>query len=1331
VVTVLLNGNTYMTTVSTGRWSLDISATDAQALDATELIRANVSDAVGNPAVQATRPIRHDGNPPTLTIDAVAIDDVINNIEDDSPVTISGTTDAENDQIATITLNGKDYDATVTDGTWSLDIPAADAQALPPNALITANVSDTAGNPAIPTTRNIAHDATAPSLSITEVAVDDIINAVEDDSPVAISGTTNAEDDQIVTVVLNSVTYTATVADGTWSLSVPAADAQALDADEIITADVLDEAGNPAAQASRPIKHDVTAPTLTIDQVAGDDVINALEDNSPVTISGTTDAEDDQIVTVLLNGNTYSATVDSGNWSLQVPATDAQSLGTNETIFADVNDLAGNPAVQATRPIKHDPTAPTLAISTVAVDDVINALEDDSPVIISGTTDAEDGQRVSIVLNGNPYEATINGGNWSFDLPAADAQALDATERIFANVSDLAGNPAIEAIRDIEHDATAPTLTIDLVADDDVINASEDDSPVTISGTTDAEDGQTVTVILGVNTHTAIVNTGIWNLDIPAADAQALNATETVTANVSDIAGNPAAPASKDIQHDTTLPTIAIDIVAGDDIINATEDDGPVTISGTTNAEDGQQVTLVLNDKIYNTPANLGTWSLDITAADAQALNPTERITANVNDRAGNPAAQAIRDIIHDAAAPIITIGVVSGDDRINAVEDDNSVTISGTADAEDGQTVTVTLNDKTYTATVNGGTWSLDIPAMDAKALKDTETITAEVSDVAGNTSVPANKNIRHDITPPAITIDVVAEDNFINAQEDNSPVTLSGTTEAEEGQTVTVVLNSITYITTVTSDRWSLQVPVADIQNLDATETITADASDIAGNPAVQVTLDIQYDVVAPNVPIVTAIGDDTNIDGDAITSDNTLRFIGSAEPNSTVEVFIDGASIGTTTADASGNWSFDYQSTMLSDGPYAVTVIATDAAGNSSIPSNDFPIIIDMAEPSVDSFSTEDTTPILLGQGNPNETLTVEIGTDGDGNPEATYTVSTDGNGDWTLDTATTTPDFGTFPTLTDGDLLNITVADQAGNQGTGIVTVSQDSDNDGLTDNEEDALGTDPNNPDSDGDGIDDGQEVTDNTDPLDDCDSSNGTPLPSTDCDNDGLGNGMEADMGTDPNNRDTDSDGLTDGEEVSLGTDPAEPDSDGDGVADGQEVTDATNPLDDCDSDGGNPLDTSDCDDDGLTNVEEENRGTNPENADTDGDGINDGREINEGTDPLDGCSSNGGTPPADTACDIEIETDLVGPGINDGIFRITNIESYPDNTVRIYNRWGVLVYEVNGYDNGRNAFRGTSNGRVTINKNEELPVGVYFYIIDYVNQEEAKTKNGYLYVNR
>lgn len=87
------------------------------------------------------------------------------------------------------------------------------------------------------------------------------------------------------------------------------------------------------------------------------------------------------------------------------------------------------------------------------------------------------------------------------------------------------------------------------------------------------------------------------------------------------------------------------------------------------------------------------------------------------------------------------------------------------------------------------------------------------------------------------------------------------------------------------------------------------------------------------------------------------------------------------------------------------------------------------------------------------------------------------------------------------------------------------------------------------------------------------------------------------------------------------------------------------------------------------------------------------------------------------------------GDGINDS-FHIKGIDKYPDNEVEIYNRWGVKVFDTKSYNESDNMFRGYSDGRATINRNEKLPTGTYFYILKYNNTKRVVERSGYLYIN-
>ena len=89
------------------------------------------------------------------------------------------------------------------------------------------------------------------------------------------------------------------------------------------------------------------------------------------------------------------------------------------------------------------------------------------------------------------------------------------------------------------------------------------------------------------------------------------------------------------------------------------------------------------------------------------------------------------------------------------------------------------------------------------------------------------------------------------------------------------------------------------------------------------------------------------------------------------------------------------------------------------------------------------------------------------------------------------------------------------------------------------------------------------------------------------------------------------------------------------------------------------------------------------------------------------------------------------GDGKND-YFHIGGIERYPNNVVRIYNRWGVKVFETEGYDNVTRVFRGISNGRVTIEQAEKLPQGTYYYVIEYYDSNNNKESLvGWLYLKK
>lgn len=954
-LTVVINNVTYAATVlADGTWNLGVPAADVSNWPAgTVDITVSGTNSAGTTST-ITHLVTVDLAAVAITINTLSGDDVINAVEKGETLVVSGSTSGvEAGQTVTVTFGGKNYTTTVeANGSWTVNVPPADLAALPDGAgNVQASVSNINGNNA-QTDRAYSVDATAPLVTINTIASDDILNVSEADAGIAISGTTTAQAGQTLTVMLNNNTYQTTVqADGTWSVNVPATDLSGLTASSYtVTATVSDKAGNPAS-ADHALAVDVTAPDLTINTIAGDDIINAIEHGQALVVSGTsTGAAAGDVVTVNLNGKNYTTTLDaSGNWSVGIPAGDVTALATgSQTITASLSDRAGN-SDSATHNVTVDLSGPTLTVNTVSGDDIINNAEKTQDLTISGgSSGLATGTTVTVMLNGLAYSATTDGsGNWSVTVPASAVGALgEAVYSISASATDSAGNNG-STTHTVNVESLLPGVIINTVAGDDIINAAEIAVAQTISGqvTGTAAAGNTVTVIIGGNQYTATVQPDLsWSVSVPANVLQALgNGELTISASVTNSANN-TGTTTRDIVIDANLPGLRVDTVAGDDVINSIEHTQALVVTGSsTGLAAGTALTVVINNVTYGaTVLADGTWSVGVPAADVTNWPAgTVNIAVSGTNTAGTTTSIS-HPVTVDLATVAITINTLSTDDVINAAEKGTDLQLSGTTSGvEAGQTITVIFGGKSYTTTVAAdNTWGLTIPAADLTTLPDgAANVQASVSNVAGN-NAQATHAYSVDATAPSVTINTIASDDILNAAEAGSALTISGTSTAEAGQTVTVTLNGVNYSGNVQADgSWSVSVPTGDLANLTASPyTVSAAVSDKAGNPA-SATHNLTVDLVAPVVTINTVAGDDII---NATEHGQAQIISGSATgatTGNTVSVTI-GTTTYTTVLDANGNWSIGVPASVISalaQGDVTITATVTDSAGNSGTASH----------------------------------------------------------------------------------------------------------------------------------------------------------------------------------------------------------------------------------------------------------------------------------------------------------------------------------------------------------------------------------------------------------
>ena len=309
------------------------------------------------------------------------------------------------------------------------------------------------------------------------------------------------------------------------------------------------------------------------------------------------------------------------------------------------------------------------------------------------------------------------------------------------------------------------------------------------------------------------------------------------------------------------------------------------------------------------------------------------------------------------------------------------------------------------------------------------------------------------------------------------------------------------------------------------------------------------------------------------------------------------------------------------------------------------------------------------------------------------------------------------------------------------------VDIDDDNDGILDVVEEPLG------DSDGDGRPDSLDIDSDDDGIPDNVEAQSTagyvPPTGLDDDNDGLDNAYEGsgDEGLTPEN--------TDGEDE---PDYLDDDSDNDFVADNNEgndfnfdgVPDQQFTGTDTDNDGlDDGYEGSDVDDgydvndeiDDPANDLPDTDGTedvNYRDFDDDGDGIDTPDEdVDQDGDPTNDDTDDDGTPdyldPVDDSTPEVVVNQIVTPngdGKNDFLF-IRGLEIVNSNTLQIFNRWGVKVYDGENYNNVNNVFDGRSRGRSTLSVNDFLPSGVYFYIFEYETDAGRFTDSEFLYISQ
>lgn len=1169
-----------------------------------------------------------------------------------------------------------------------------------------------------------------PTIEITSIGDDNIINVTESEGSVPVVGTAggDAVEGDAIIVTVNGVDYPATVqADNSFTVDVQGSDLVA-DTSLMVLAEITHVGASCTTTADTSLAYtiDLTLPTVpTVNELVTNDMTPE--------ITGTADSADD--LTVEVNGITYTegdgnlTDNTDGTWTLQVPAGNEISEGVYDVV-ATATNIAGNSSV--------DTTIDELTVDTTDPDvpTVDTLVTSNSTPAITGTANSVDD--LTVEVNGIVYtegdgDLTDNGdGTWILQIPVGN-ELPDGVYDVVATATDVAGNVSTDTtVDELTIDSTAPFVpTVDVL----VTNSPTPE----ITGTANSADELTVEVdgITYTEGDGNLTDNGddTWTLQVPVGNDISDGVYDVVA-----IAENAAGTTSTDATTDElTIDTIAPSVPTVD--VLATNNQTP-EITGTADSVD--ELTVEVNGIPYTegdgnlTDNGDGTWTLQVPPGN-EIPEGVYDVVATAEDAAGNTSMDAtVDELTIDITAP--TVPTV-----IPVVTSNPTPAITGTADSADELTVevngiTYAEGDGNLTDNTNG-TWTLQIPAGNdiPEGIYD---VIATATDVVGNTTT--------DITTNELTIDSSAPlvPTVNPLVTNNSTPEITGT--ADSADELTVEVDGVVYtegdgnLTDNGDDTWILQVPTGN-EIPDGVYDVLATATDTLGNVSTDITTnELTIDSSAPMIPTVNQL----------VTNSPTPTITGTADSADELSVGVNGVVYtegnGDLVDNGNNTWTLQIPAgNEIPDGVYDVVATVMNTAGNTLTDATADELTIDstgLTMPTINPLVTQDPTPEITGTADSKDDLTVEVNgvvyTEGDGN------LVDHGDNTWTLQipdsneipagiydvVATVTDEFG--KTNTDGTTNELTLSPQSGTIPPTVDPLTTVDPSPTITGTaiSEDDLTIELNGVTyTEGDGY-----LTDNGDDTWSLDVPEENELPVGVYDVIATVTGDSGNTSTD-----TTTDELTiDNPPVSDITITKTADNMNPLVGDMIKFTVTVINT------GGTEFSAVEVDE-VITSGFTYQRHTaslgnyQPTNGRWSLDELNANQtatleiwvQVNPTGNHTNIASITASTPSDDDAnndAEVIIELNCLQvfneftpnfDGYND-YFRIECIEQYPNSVLKIFNKYGNKVYEVQGYQND---WTGIANVNGAVNRGKELPAGVYFYSL--VVSEQGIDKSGWLYI--
>ncbi|QVP45463.1 Ig-like domain repeat protein [Salmonella enterica subsp. salamae] len=642
-------------------------------------------------------------------------------------------------------------------------------------------------------------------------------------------------------------------------------------------------------------------------------------------IGGT--SEPNSKITIFVNGveKAIAYTTGAGHWGVVLPA-----LGNdgNYVLTFKVEDVAGNIREFGPQNVILDTVIAPLTVVLREADDsgkVGDWITNKPHVTIDGT--AEAGSTLTIRNPQGGVIATLvvgDDGRWSAELDLREGS------NAFVVVSeDKAGNSQQKDIL-IEHDTHIEISDISLSRDtnsgDKYDLITNNKSPVLVAMT---DPGATVQVYINGVLQATVEASSSGNITYTMPENSA-DGDYQVQFVATDIAGNRVESAVTTVTIDSQIAVFNID----EDSLPAISNNRALSVSGV--GEAGSQVSIFVDGKLVNVvmvEAD-GSWRAPILLQDDGTFN----IHLSITDVAGNTQVSKNYsvDVDSSTAFPTLSLEDSSNSGSVDdLITNHNKPSFVGTAEA--GATIHIYVDEKIVANVLvrEDGTWSYQFD----NALKDGEySIRVVAEDPAGNTAESPRLLVTIDtstfIDNPVM---MTGSDNGIFSNDSITSQTRPAfSIFGEMNQSVQVFIDGVLVDTITVTDRNQVYRPASPLG--DGSHSIYYVITDKAGNTATSKTLNFTIDTFNTTPVVIDSIdgqtlAEMTGSDGKIYITDKTrnLMFSGSAEPNSKIEIIINGLNVGEIWANDKGHWQMPVSPVYFTEGQLDINVKSTDRGGN----------------------------------------------------------------------------------------------------------------------------------------------------------------------------------------------------------------------------------------------------------------------------------------------------------------------------------------------------------------------------------------------------------------